>query len=211
MSLWGYRLDAVRARVRARLAGWLGLRCGRGAQIHPGARVRSGAGSALGEASILYRHVQMLATGSGRFTIGARSHIAPGGYLLIAEQQLAIGNDVAIGPGLMLFCESNAPTAHGLFREQYERGDVRIGSNVFIGARVTVLPGSVIEDDVVVAAHALVRGHLASGWVYGGVPARPLHRIDRTERTDLTDRTDRTQHTRSTDRTDGASAPSSHP
>ncbi len=178
MSHWGYRLDALRARWRARVAAWTGLRCGAGVQIHPGARLRSGPGSALGEHTILYRDVQLLATGSGRFRLGARSHIAPGGYLLIAGQQLQIGDDVAIGPGLMLFCESNAPSAHGLFRESYQRGDVRIGSNVFIGARVTVLPGSVIEDDVVVAAHALVRGHLASGWVYGGVPARPLHRID---------------------------------
>ncbi|OWQ87488.1 hypothetical protein CDN99_17955 [Roseateles aquatilis] len=178
MALWGYTLDAVRARVRARVAAWLGLRVGAGARIHPGARVRSGAGSALGEGAILYRDVQLLATGAGGFTIGARSHIAPGGYLLVAGQRLTIGDDVAIGPGLMLFCESNAVVAQGLFREAYERADVRIGSNAFIGARVTVLPGSVIEDGVVVAAHALVRGRLASGWVYGGVPAKPLHRID---------------------------------
>ncbi|WP_343630940.1 hypothetical protein [Roseateles sp.] len=178
MALLGYTLDAVRARIGARVAAWLGLRVGARVQIHPGARVRSGAGSAIGDGSILYRDVQVLATGQGRFTMGARSHIAPGGYLLVAGQRLSIGDDVAIGPGLMVFCESNAVTATGLFREAYRRADVRIGSNVFIGARVTVLPGSVIDDDVVVAAHAVVRGHLASGWVYGGVPARPLHRID---------------------------------
>ncbi len=176
--LLGYTLDAVRARMRARVAAWLGLRVGSRAQIHPGARVRCGRGSALGAGSILYRDVQLLATGDGRFTIGARSHIAPGGYLLIGDQRLTIGDDVAIGPGLMLFCESNAVTARGLFRDHYRRADIRIGSNVFLGARVTVLPGSVIDDNVVVAAHALVRGHLASGWVYGGVPARPMHRID---------------------------------
>ncbi|MDH0863251.1 hypothetical protein [Mitsuaria sp. GD03876] len=176
--LIGYTLDAVRARIRARIAAWLGLRVGVRAQIHPGARVRSGSGSALGDGSILYRDVQVLATGDGRFTIGARSHVAPGGYLLVGGQRLAIGDDVAIGPGLMLFCESNAVTAHGLFRDHYRRADIRIGSNVFLGARVTVLPGSVIDDHVVVAAHAVVRGHLASGWVYGGVPAAPLHRID---------------------------------
>lgn len=178
MGQLGYTLDAVRARIRARVAAWLGLRVGVRAQIHPGARVRCGAGSALGDGSILYRDVQVLATGDGRFTIGARSHVAPGGYLLVGDQSLTIGDDVAIGPGLMLFCESNAVTARGLFRDHYRRADIRIGSNVFLGARVTVLPGSVIDDDVVVAAHAVVRGHLAGGWVYGGVPAKPLHRID---------------------------------
>ncbi|MGN7872162.1 acyltransferase [Roseateles sp. 22389] len=176
--LLGYTLDAVRARIRARVAACLGLRVGTRAQIHPGARVRCGAGSALGAGSILYRDVQLLASGSGGFRIGVRSHIAPGGYLLIGQQRLTIGDDVAIGPGLMLFCESNAVTATGLFREHYQRADIRIGSNVFLGARVTVLPGSVIEDGAVVAAHAVVRGHLPGGWVYGGVPARPLHRVD---------------------------------
>lgn len=180
--LLGYTIDALRARIRARVAAWLGLRVGAGARIHPGARVRCGSGSALGEGSILYRDVQILATGPGRFSIGARSHLAPGAYVLVGGQRLSIGDDVAIGPGLMLFCESNAladaASGAGLHREQYHRAEVRIGHNVFLGARVTVLPGSVIDDGVVVAAHAVVRGHLPGGWVYGGAPARPLHRID---------------------------------
>lgn len=178
MALLGYKLDALRARWRARCCAWLGLDVGAGAQIHPGVLLRHGPGSALGARSVLYRDSRLLATAGGGFRIGRDSHIAPGGHLLIGAQQLLIGDDVAIGPGLMLFCESNAVAAQGLHRQQYRRADVRIGSNVFIGARVTVLPGSVIDDGVVVAAHALVDGHLASGWVYGGCPARPLRRLD---------------------------------
>ena len=123
---------------------------------------------------MLYRGVQILATGEGRFRIGRDSHLAPGAYVLVAGQTLDIGDGVAIGPGLMLFCESNDAGPQGLFREQYRGAPVRIGSNVFLGARVTVLPGAVIEDNVVVAAHAVVTGRLESGWVYGGCPARPL-------------------------------------
>jgi maltose O-acetyltransferase len=179
--LLGYRLDALRARLRARLLGLRGLDVGAGAQVHPGVRLRHGAGCQLGARSILYREVQILATTGGRFRIGRDSHLAPGAYVLVGAQQLHIGDDVAIGPGLMLFCESNAVQGEGLFREQYRRADVRIGSNVFLGARVTVLPGTVIEDHVAVAAHAVVSGRLASGWLYGGAPARPLRRLDGTE------------------------------
>lgn len=179
--LLGYRLDALRARVRARWLGLLGLAVGAGAQVHPGVRLRHGEGCGLGEGSILYRDVQILATAGGRFAIGQRSHLAPGAYVLVGAQQLRIGDDVAIGPGLMLFCESNDTRGPGLFRQQYRRADVRIGSNVFIGARVTVLPGAVIEDHVAVAAHAVVSGRLASGWLYGGVPARALRRLDSAE------------------------------
>lgn len=176
--LIGYRLDALRARLRARCRALLGLAVGAGAQLHPGARLRHGPGCSLGARSILYRDVQILATAGGRFTIGRDSHLAPGAYVLVGAQQLHIGDDVAIGPGLRLFCESNDVRGGGLFRQQYRRADVHIGSNVFIGAGVTVLPGAVIEDDVAVAAHAVVTGRLASGWLYGGVPARPLRALD---------------------------------
>ena len=179
--LLGYRLDALRARLWARCLGLLGLAADAGAQVHPGARLRHGPGCALGARSILYRDVQILATAGGRFSIGRDSHLAPGAYLLVGAQQLHIGDDVAIGPGLMLFCESNEVCGEGIFRQQYRRADVRIGSNVFIGARVTVLPGTVIEDRVAVAAHAVVTGRLASGWLYGGMPARPLRKLNGTE------------------------------
>lgn len=178
--LLGYRLDALRARLRAAGLRLLGLSVGAGAQVHPGARLRHGPGCALGERSIVYRDVQILASAGGRFRIGRDSHLAPGAYVLVGAQQLHIGDDVAIGPGLMIFCESNDVQGEGLFRQQYRRADVYIGSNVFIGARVTVLPGAVIEDHVAVAAHALVTGRLASGWLYGGVPARPLRPLERT-------------------------------
>lgn len=177
--LLGYRLDALRARLRAACLRLLGLTVGSGAQVHPGARLRHGPGCALGDRSIVYRDVQILATAGGRFRIGRDSHLAPLAYVLVGAQQLHIGDDVAIGPGLMLFCESNDVQGEGLFRQQYRRADVRIGSNVFIGARVTVLPGAVIEDHVAVAAHAVVTGRLASGWLYGGVPARPLRPLER--------------------------------
>lgn len=174
MALWPYRLEAAVARLRAWVWRLRGLAVGAGAAVHGGVRLRFGAPSALGERSVLYRDVQILATGTGSFRIGRDSHLAPGAYVLVGEQTLDIGDDVAIGPGLMLFCESNDAGPDGLFRQQYRRAPVRIGANVFIGARVTVLPGAVIEDGVVVAAHAVVSGRLASGWVYGGCPARAL-------------------------------------
>ncbi len=177
MAVWPYRVEAAAARLRAMVWRLRGLAVGAGAAVHGGVRMRFGAPCTLGARSVLYRDVSILATGEGRFRVGRDTHLAPGAYLLVGGQSLEIGDDVAIGPGLMLFCESNDAGAGGLFRTQYRRAPVRIGSNVFIGARVTVLPGAVIDDHVVVAAHAVVTGHLASGWVYGGSPARPLRAL----------------------------------
>lgn len=174
MALIGYRLDAVRARLGALWHAALGLQVARGVQIHPGVRLRHGPGCAIGEGSILYRDVQILATGSGSFRIGRGTHIAPQGYLLVGPGRLEIGDGVAVGPRLALFCQTNGTRAGTPFAQQHLQAPVSIGNNVYIGAQVTVLPGAQIEDDVVVAAHAVVRGRLASGWIYGGAPARPL-------------------------------------
>ncbi|MGD9753769.1 MAG: acyltransferase [Acidimicrobiia bacterium] len=50
--------------------------------------------------------------------------------------------------------------------------EVTIEDGCWIGARVTVLPGSSIGAGSVVAAGAVVRGALAPNGLYAGVPAR---------------------------------------
>lgn len=48
---------------------------------------------------------------------------------------------------------------------------VRIGSNCFIGARATILPGATIGDSCVVGAGAVVRGEVPPGSIVSGNPA----------------------------------------
>lgn len=50
---------------------------------------------------------------------------------------------------------------------------IAIGSNVFVGRGALLMPGTVIEDDVIIGAGAVVRGRVASGSVMIGNPARP--------------------------------------
>jgi len=51
---------------------------------------------------------------------------------------------------------------------------VRIGNKVCIGANCTVLPGTVIKDNVVVGAGSVVKGILESNRLYVGVPSRKV-------------------------------------
>lgn len=57
-------------------------------------------------------------------------------------------------------------------------GSVRIGDNVFIGAKSVILPGITIGDNVVIATNSSVNKDVPSGEVWGGVPA---HFIMKTE------------------------------
>lgn len=53
-------------------------------------------------------------------------------------------------------------------------GRILIGNNVFLGVNVIVLPNSIVEDNVIVGAGSIVKGHLRSGFVYAGVPAKKV-------------------------------------
>lgn len=57
----------------------------------------------------------------------------------------------------------------------YERlGPIHIGSNVFIGLNCILLPGTVIEDNVVIGAGTIVSGRVTGDGVYVGNPLRKL-------------------------------------
>lgn len=55
---------------------------------------------------------------------------------------------------------------------------VKIGNNVFIGMRSLVLPGTIIEDNVIVGAGSVVRGKLEKNGIYIGNPAVKVRTIE---------------------------------
>lgn len=57
-----------------------------------------------------------------------------------------------------------------------ERTRIRIGNDVWIGSRVTILRGVQIGDGAVIAAGAVVTKDVPPYTIAGGVPARPIRR-----------------------------------
>ncbi|MCI8361208.1 MAG: sugar O-acetyltransferase [Clostridiales bacterium] len=55
---------------------------------------------------------------------------------------------------------------------------IHIGKNVWIGSHATVLGGVTVGDNAVVAAGAVVTKDVPANTVAGGVPAKPLKRIE---------------------------------
>ncbi|MDP2371195.1 gamma carbonic anhydrase family protein [Rhodoferax sp.] len=58
--------------------------------------------------------------------------------------------------------------------------DCTIGARVLVGMGSVVAPGTVVQDDVLLAAGSTTnQGQvLESGWLWGGRPARPIRRLD---------------------------------
>ncbi len=57
-------------------------------------------------------------------------------------------------------------------------GKIKVGNNVFIGRGCTILPGETIGDNVVIGAGAVVTKNLDSNFIYAGVPARKIKKIE---------------------------------
>jgi carbonic anhydrase/acetyltransferase-like protein (isoleucine patch superfamily) len=99
--------------------------------------------------------------------IGARSNIQDGTVLHVSHSSpfgegyaLIIGNDVTVG--------HNA-TLHAC----------TIEDEVLIGMNATVLDGAVVPKHCIVGANALVPPgkKLESGWLYMGIPAKPVRQL----------------------------------
>lgn len=135
---------------------------------------------AIGKKSILYKNITIYKDKEGRLNIGDFSHIAPYGYFLLEKQNLTIGNNVAIGPFCSIFCSTNSipEDKEILFKDSYMKGDVNIGNNVLIGAHCVILPNTVIEDNVFIAANSTVKGQFKSGFLYGGNPATIIKALE---------------------------------
>jgi acetyltransferase-like isoleucine patch superfamily enzyme len=91
---------------------------------------------------------------------------------------LIIGNNVICGQYLSIHPENHIINSEVLFRfSGVTHKGIKIGNNVWIGSKVTILDGSVIGDNCVIAAGAVVNGSFEKGVIIGGVPAKILKKI----------------------------------
>ena len=160
---------------------WLFSRAFPGVTFGPGVRIQPG--------------VRIVVTDGGTLTVGARTLIGANTLIFVKQGHMEIGEDGYIGNGSVLACSQRISIGrdaliaeHVTIRDQDHgtAGDgpyrlqppdcapVRIGDNVWLGAKVTVVKGVSIGDSAVVGAGAVVTRDVAAGARVAGVPARPI-------------------------------------
>jgi acetyltransferase-like isoleucine patch superfamily enzyme len=127
----------------------------------------------FGEGCAIYSGTYILNT-HGNVTFGNRSHLGGLCYVNAHKGNLKIGDDVAVGPGTKIIVYSNHYEKRKKVTDSRLTGDITIGNNVFIGANCVMLPGTVIEDNVVVGAGSVIKGVLETNSVYAGIPCKLL-------------------------------------
>lgn len=89
---------------------------------------------------------------------------------------ISVGSYSQIGyQSLLITANHDVPKKHELIMSKgMNFSPIRIGNDVWIGARVIVLPGVTIGDGAVIAAGSVVTKDIAPNGIYGGVPAKLL-------------------------------------
>ncbi len=103
--------------------------------------------------------------GAFRIVIGERSNIQDNTRIACEAGDTVIGRDTTLGHNVRL-------------------ASCQIGERALIGIGAVVAAGTIIEDEVMLAAGAVTQPGqtLESGWLWGGRPARPLSRLDDAKR-----------------------------
>ena len=111
-----------------------------------------------------------------RLTIGRNVEVNYG-VLISARRSVTIGDNVLIGNLSVISDTAFSGAEDRIAAEDDPPLGIEIGDDVWLAARVTVMPGAKIGRGAVIGAGSVVRGTIPPGTIAMGNPARPLLRV----------------------------------
>lgn len=129
----------------------------------------------VGRNFLTRRNVEILVRDKAALEIGDNVYINSGTIVTVREKVI-IGDGALIGPGVVIFDNDHAIVDGRVCDNKFVTAPVIIGKNVWIGAGAMIFKGAVLEDNCVVAAGSVVKGHVKSGTIF--VQKRPSSVIE---------------------------------
>ena len=110
-------------------------------------------------------------------TVGNRVYINRGS-IVTARDQIIIGDDVLIGPYVIINSGNHgySDVEKSIRSQEHKTSPINIGNNVWIGAHAIVLAGVSIGSGAIIGAGAVVTSNVEPEAIVGGVPARIIGR-----------------------------------
>lgn len=132
-------------------------------------------------------------------SIGPYTRIECSGTIRDIGKGLVAGNNLGVGAFSFFGCAGGVEIGNNVIMGQYisfhsenhifsdpnvsikdqgvTRSGIKIGSNVWVGSKVTFLDGCQVSDNSVVAAGAVVNSVFPEGVIIGGIPAKIIRKI----------------------------------
>lgn len=119
----------------------------------------------LGNKNGTRRNVEFSVSNEGEIIIGDNCFFN-NNCMIVSHKRITIGNGCSFGPNVMVYDHDHDFRAeNGLKSNKFKTTEISIGNNVWIGANSVILRGTVIEDNCVIAAGSIVKGHIKSGHI----------------------------------------------
>ena len=99
--------------------------------------------------------------------------VSMGGVFVFGGGRCVIADHAHFGPEVLILTQNHDYEGDALpYGKRYVLKDVEIGEAAWIGARVTILPGTRIGEGAIVQAGAVVHGDIPPCAIVGGNPAK---------------------------------------
>src|SRR5262249_34982427 len=109
----------------------------------------------------------------GKLTLGSSNYFNRN-IRIVCLRAITIGNGCLFGHSVHLYDHNHrlGNPDQPFSAQDYERGEIKIGDNVWIGAKATILKGVTIGDGAIVGAGAVVTRDVPPYAIVAGVPAK---------------------------------------
>ena len=95
------------------------------------------------------------------------------GCYIMGSGKFCVGKNSHLGKDLLVMTDNHNYKGEALpFDKTNIKKDVIIGENCWVGTRVTLLPGTIIGDGVIIQAGSVVHGEIPPLAIIGGNPAK---------------------------------------
>ena len=101
------------------------------------------------------------------------------GCILVSRKDISIGEGTLIGEYVVIRDQDHISNQSSIKDSGFYSDPIIIGKNCWLGAKVSVLRGSVIGDGAVIGAHSLVRGYIPPYTLAVGCPAKVIKHLPR--------------------------------
>lgn len=111
----------------------------------------------------------------GQLKLGSRNYFNKN-VKIVCFDKIEIGDDCLFADSVHIYDHDHRfdDIAKPIAAQGYATAPIKIGNNVLLGAKVTVLKGVAIGDGVVVGANSVVTRDLPANSICAGIPAKVL-------------------------------------